>query len=611
MHEIRITSKFKPRDIEETLNEQNDRRMQKSEVVPSYELSPALTASFDCITQDATFCDPRRLDTSKWSTGEERYAEWIIAGAGNTTKKEANGSVGFRVVEDEDAFGAQGRKSRRKEEKEKAARIYSGRRAFELFLQCYQLVLWKQVHWLISVKDFPPELEAVVKDLWALRLQLLRDKTEDLSDSESQQTFYTSATETPDSSSGGERRKGRARWTGKDVPQLIETLALCYLGTLLLRLPISLGDLQLWASEQEITFVRAIRFIPKEMLSHLPPNLIISLDSRAIMQPQVLHKTVLELVLLFNRSFAMAIPPLNWPLLLFRYIKDLCLPLDTYMAVKRLASMLSYEFQFRPQRHRYRIIEYPETRLMSLVLVAIKLSQSFAADDDNNIPVQPATDTEPAALAIDWAQWARLRTRTVTQPTKGELLRTTEEDVFKMSGEGADAYLDWYEDMWVRDFEPHQRSIPKAILDMFPTSGPAVDPRFPPLPHSPPLPSRPPPSHPPSHSPFHPSHPTLLPSVLASLKPLSPSSTPSSNRPGTSYRTYRTETELPDKAKPLFAAAAELVGVHVRTLVKAVYQAELRLRAWKEWEGRRREEEEGAEEEGAEAGWSEEGDSTE
>lgn len=31
-------------------------------------------------------------------------------------------SKGFRVVEDEDAFGAQGRKSRRKEEKEKAAR---------------------------------------------------------------------------------------------------------------------------------------------------------------------------------------------------------------------------------------------------------------------------------------------------------------------------------------------------------------------------------------------------------------------------------------------------------------------------------------------------------
>lgn len=33
MHEIRITRKFKPRDIEETLNEHDDCRMQTSEIV--------------------------------------------------------------------------------------------------------------------------------------------------------------------------------------------------------------------------------------------------------------------------------------------------------------------------------------------------------------------------------------------------------------------------------------------------------------------------------------------------------------------------------------------------------------------------------------------------
>lgn len=37
--------------------------------------------------------------------------------------------------------------------------VLRGRRGFELFLQCYQLILQKQVHWLINEKGFPAELE--------------------------------------------------------------------------------------------------------------------------------------------------------------------------------------------------------------------------------------------------------------------------------------------------------------------------------------------------------------------------------------------------------------------------------------------------------------------
>jgi len=37
--------------------------------------------------------------------------------------------------------------------------VLRGRKGFELFLQCYQLILRKQVHWLVSEKHFPKELE--------------------------------------------------------------------------------------------------------------------------------------------------------------------------------------------------------------------------------------------------------------------------------------------------------------------------------------------------------------------------------------------------------------------------------------------------------------------
>jgi RNA polymerase I-specific transcription initiation factor RRN7 len=57
-------------------------------------------------------------------------------------------------------------------------------------------------------------------------------------------------------------------------------------------------------------------------------------------------------------------------------------------------------------------------------------------------------------------------------------------------------------------------------------------------------------------------------------------------RPGSSYRFYRSESELPDAARAFYDAAAQLSGISVHTLVRAVFQAELRLQDWQE--GKRR-----------------------
>src|SRR5579871_242360 len=67
---------------------------------------------------------------------------------------------GFRQVEsDEDDFGTQGRvTSKKREEKEKVEKTLKGRAARKLYLCCWQLVLWKQVHWLIKEKGCPEEL---------------------------------------------------------------------------------------------------------------------------------------------------------------------------------------------------------------------------------------------------------------------------------------------------------------------------------------------------------------------------------------------------------------------------------------------------------------------
>lgn len=176
---------------------------------------------------------------------------------------------GFRQVQqDEDDFNTQGRITRRKrEEKERVERVLSGREATQLFLQCYQLVLWKQVKWLIDVKGLPGELETVVRDLWSVRLRGVKSLGEEgvgAGGSEtvgfsSQSEWERTGTDTDgmeSSGRAGRRNIKKARLEG--LPRLIDSLGLCYLGTLLMRLPITLGDFYRWAEQEDIIFVRVV-----------------------------------------------------------------------------------------------------------------------------------------------------------------------------------------------------------------------------------------------------------------------------------------------------------------------------------------------------------------
>ena len=146
--------------------------------------------------------------------------------------------------------------------------VFSGREARELFLECCQLILWKQCHWLVNVKGFPGELETVVRDLWGLRLGIIQRVGEDRDGygSETGTMMFSSTSEgenlDTDGSGGkslGSRRSRKSVASEERVPRLIESLGLCYLGTLLLRLPTSLGDFFKWATHEEMIYVRSCK----------------------------------------------------------------------------------------------------------------------------------------------------------------------------------------------------------------------------------------------------------------------------------------------------------------------------------------------------------------
>jgi RNA polymerase I-specific transcription initiation factor RRN7 len=166
--------------------------------------------------------------------------------------KRGHEQEGYRQIQaDEDDFNTQGRVTRKKrEERERVERVFSGRDALELYLQCYMLVLRKQIWWLVKEKGLPLELETVVRDLFSVRLRDVRALgKEGVGVGSAENVGFSSQSQADDVKVAKDSR----------TPKLIDSLGLCYLGILSLRRGVTLGELHRWAAREEIVFLRAVR----------------------------------------------------------------------------------------------------------------------------------------------------------------------------------------------------------------------------------------------------------------------------------------------------------------------------------------------------------------
>ncbi len=296
----------------------------------------------------------------------------------------------------------------------------------------------------------------------------------------------------------------------------------------------------------------------------------------------------------------MSFPPLNHPLLLFKYIKELALPcmssgrclrlaqahakrhaVDVYPVIDRLAPLISYNFSFPTSGNRYRISSLPEPQLISLLIVAVKLYYPF-----DSITRYPRTSSEPAALNIDWKAWAATQEEHVAriqvgrELKKGKEMEIGEHDVFDMSGGQIDEYLDWYEKTWIDEEarKSYPRALPEQLLEMFPTNRPEG------------------PTGPQEHALGEEDESRVDEgAILDKIKQVqramrmrrvvsdedAEDSKEPIRRPGSYYKHYRRVEDLPHDARVFFDAAARVVGLSLRTLTKAVFQTESKLQAWK------------------------------
>ena len=127
-------------------------------------------------------------------------------------------------------------------------------------------MLRNQLLWLVSEKGHRAELETVVRDLWDLRIR--GSSALELEEQPAEEELEVFSSQPP--AEGAEpifQPRGRAEsWDPErglqwPLPRVMDTIAMCYLGCLLLRIPTRLGELLGWARSGNLLYKRAVRIL--------------------------------------------------------------------------------------------------------------------------------------------------------------------------------------------------------------------------------------------------------------------------------------------------------------------------------------------------------------
>lgn len=249
---------------------------------------------------------------------------------------------------------------------------------------------------------------------------------------------------------------------------------------------------------------------------------------------------------------------------------------EIYAAVRILATLLAFDFMFPPPAFRQGISSLPEIRLVSLLVIAVKLYHPF-----DSFPKYAENLTESGVLTMDWDVWIQAQKDNGSHSTnerrlgRGNGIAVTEEDVFSMSGRQLDEYLDWYEKTWI-DEERASHALPQQLLDMFPTG------RL----NGPPALTKdnsdgPVEAWTATSQKLHAAQNSLRMRGVTSGNTEAATAEPV-QRIGSLYKHYRSEDDLPPAGRAFYETVARAAGIKVATLVKVVFQTEGKLHVWRE-----------------------------
>jgi RNA polymerase I-specific transcription initiation factor RRN7 len=89
---------------------------------------------------------------------------------------------------------------------------------------------------------------------------------------------------------------------------------------------------------------------------------------------------------------------------------------------------------------------------MSLVIICTKLSYSFEVPETSS-----GSTGNSQGNSIDWSKWQDAQFKMPRNDLRhdglkpSEAIQTKEKNVFEMNNRKLDEYLDWYDDMWIKN----------------------------------------------------------------------------------------------------------------------------------------------------------------
>jgi RNA polymerase I-specific transcription initiation factor RRN7 len=292
------------------------------------------------------------------------------------------------------------------------------------------------------------------------------------------------------------------------------------------------------------------------------------LNPRTLLNYKRFYAAVTDLQISFANDHKIAWAPLNHPLLLFRYLKELALPLELYDVTIRLSKLLGYEFVLRQDgKKRLGVRHLPEAQLAGCLVVCVKLLYPFDGEQRH-----PHSAAEPTAAVIDWRHWHECLL-SVKEEQRGDgqrytveqLIQLEETDVFEMTYDHLDQYLDFYADAFLDDVEVQRTKdtddFRNAIYGMFPierANAATTDQT---------------PSGLSSKDDL-----AMVRAVHGSMQAVSAvEDAEEVLRPGQLYRSYKTKNDMPENAKQFYEEIAKLAGLTIDMLLMAVFFTEARI----------------------------------
>lgn len=410
--------------------------------------------------------------------------------------------------------------------------------------------------------------QMIAKDLWALRLRDARSKVPQRAgtDTETSSSQVFSSQSESETGTASRRSRSRDRGPGEATPNLSDTLAITYIGMLLLRTPVTVADISKWINAGDLLYYRANKQVPLEMRERLPGRYTSLLEPQEILPAESLHQHILKTLKMLGEVSGLVPPALNTPLVLYRWIRDLALPLEIFAASQRLAKLLNIDaaFQLSASGNANVVLRYPEVRMMALVMITTKLL--FPFDDTKRYA---RSETDLSALAMDWNGWCLAKKKS-TAPSEAlsyqQAFEFTESDCLAADDDKLDAYLGWVErnvtseEVRERGQAGRDAAFRRFLFDMFPLENGHVSAQPVSAERSA------------SETDARVGHDqTKMVARRVAERAMN------AHRPGALYRRYRDVEELSGPARVLFEEAAKLAGVSLPGMVQAVFLIERRL----------------------------------